>query len=67
MGYITPKIAKQMASSEAIKGIEIDLTSEIQQCNSCKYAKATQKTIKKNHQTPRAAKFGNKIYSNVCI
>ena len=64
MGHITPKTAKQMVSSEAIKGIKIDLTLEIKQCSSCKYAKATQKPIKKKCQTPRAAKFSDKIHSD---
>jgi hypothetical protein len=41
MGHIAPEAAKQMLSSEAIEGIDIDLTSEIQQCNSCEYAKVT--------------------------
>ena len=65
MGHIAPKTAKQMVSSEAIKGIKIDLTSEIKQCNSCKYAKATWKPIKKECQTPRVAKFGDKIHSDI--
>jgi hypothetical protein len=65
MGHIAPEAAKQMVSSKAIKGIDIDLTFKIQQCNSCEYAKATQKPIKKDCQTPRATKFGNKIHSDV--
>ena len=38
---------------------------EIKQCDSCKYAKATRKPIKKDCQTSRAAKFGDKIYLDV--
>ena len=52
-------------SSGAIKGIEIDSALKIQHCDSCKYAKATQKPIKKERQTPRAAKFGDEIHSDV--
>ena len=47
MGHIAPKTARQMVSKGAIRGIEIDSALEIQHCNSCKYAKATQKPIKK--------------------
>ena len=41
MGHIAPEVAKQMVSSGAIEGIDVDLASRIQQCNSCEYAKAT--------------------------
>src|ERR1700678_3771725 len=65
MGHIALETAKQMVSSGAIEGIEIDLASVIQQCDSCEYAKATHKPIKKDCQTPRAAKFGDEIHSDV--
>ena len=65
MGHIALETAKQMVSSGAIRGIEIDSASEIQHCDSCKYAKATRKPIKKERQTPRAAKFGDGIHSDV--
>ena len=64
-GYIAPKIAKKMVSSGTIKEIEINLASEIQQCESCEYAKATWKPIKEYYQAPRAAKFGDEIYSDI--
>jgi hypothetical protein len=51
-----------MVSSKAVNGIEIDLTLKIQQCDSCEYAKATHKPFKKEFQTPREAKFGDKIH-----
>ena len=41
MGHIASEAAKQMISSGAIEGIDVDLASKIQQCNSCEYAKAT--------------------------
>ena len=47
MGHIAPETAKQMVSSGAINGIKLDLTLEIKQCTSCKYAKATRKPVKK--------------------
>ena len=65
MGHIAPESAKRMVSSGAVKGIEIDPTSSIQDCNSCEYAKATHKPIKKVRETPRTTKFGNEIHSDV--
>ena len=65
MGHIAPETARQMVSKGAMKGIEIDSASEIQHCNSCKYVKATWKPIKKEHQSPRAKKFGNEIHSDI--
>ena len=65
MGHIAPETAKQMVSNGAIEGIDVDLASEIQQCDSCEYAKATRKPIKKNCQTPRAAKFGDEVHSDI--
>jgi hypothetical protein len=61
MGHIAPEITKEMVSNRAIDGIELNLASMMQQCNSCKYAKATRKPIKKDQQTPIAAKFGDEI------
>ena len=65
MGHIAPEAAKQMVSSGAINGIEIDSTSVIQHCDSCEYAKMTRKPIKKERQTPRATKFGDEVHSDV--
>ena len=65
MGHIAPETARQMVSKGAIKGIEIDSASEIQHCDSCKYAKATQKPIQKECQSPRVEKSGDEIYSDV--
>ena len=65
MGHIAPETAKQMVSSGAINGIKLDLTSEIEQCASCKYAKATRKPVKKERQIPQATKFGDEIHSDV--
>ena len=65
MGHITPEAAKQMVSSGAVEGIELDLTSTLQACNSCQYAKATRKPISKVRVAPRAEKFGKEIHSDV--
>ena len=54
-----------MVSSGAVEGIELDLTSTLQACNSCQYTKATRKPISKVRVAPRAEKFGEEIHSNV--
>ena len=65
MGHIAPEAAKRMVSSGAINDIELDLTSMIQSCDSCKYAKATRKLIHKARVALRAEKFGNEIHSDI--
>ena len=65
MGHIAPEMAKQIVSNGAIDRIEIDSASTIQHCKLCKYAKATQKPIRKAHEAPRAPKFSYEIHSDV--
>ena len=65
MGHIAPETAKKMVSNGVIKGIEVDSATTIQHCNSCEYAKATRKPIKKFCETPRAAKFRDEIHLDV--
>ena len=65
MGHIAPETIRYMVSNGGFEGMNIDLTSMIQPCDSCEYAKTTQKPIKKVRETPRAAKFGDEIHSDV--
>ena len=65
MAHIAPETIKKMVSKGVIQGVEIDSTAEIQQCNSCEYAKATQKLIQRTREGPRASKFGDEIHSDV--
>ena len=65
MGHIAPETAKQMVSEGAIDGMEVNLSSTIQSCNSCEYAKATCKPIWKSCEASQALKFGGKIHSDV--
>ena len=65
MGHIAPETAKQMVSNGVVEGIEVDLTTMAQACDSCEYAKATQKPIKKVREAPQAANFGDEIHSDV--
>ena len=54
-----------MVSSKAVDRVEVDLMTEIKGCDSCKYAKATQKPIKKVQETLKGTKFGDEIHSDV--
>ena len=65
MGHIAPETAKQMVSEGAIDGMEVDLSSTIQSCNTCEYAKATCKPIRKSRKAPRASEFRGEIHSDV--
>ena len=49
----------------AIEGIELDKSSQLQSCNSCEYAKATQKPIRKIREMPQALEFGEEINSDL--
>jgi hypothetical protein len=65
MGHIAPEAAKRMISERSVEGIELDNSSELKSCDSCKYAKATRKPIKKSREKPRASKFGEEIHSDL--
>ena len=65
IGHIAPEAAKRMVSSGAVDRTELDLTSTIQACNSCQYAKATRKPISKVWVAPRAKNFSDEIHSDV--
>ena len=61
MGHILPEAMRHLVSEGAIEGIEIGKLTQLWSCNSCKYAKATWKPIKKVHETPCASEFGKEI------
>ena len=65
MGHIAPETIRYMISNGGFEGMNIDLTSMIQPCDSCEYANTTQKHIKKVHETPRAAKFSDEIHLDI--
>ena len=65
LGHIALETAKKMVSKGSVNGIDIDLTTMIQHCNSCKYVKATRKPIKKTCKAPIATRFGDKIHSDM--
>ena len=58
MVHILPEAVRHLVSEREIEGIEIDESTQLQSCDSCEYANATQKPIRKIHKTPRASEFG---------
>ena len=62
MGHIAPETIKH---NKGFEGINVELATMIQPCDSCEYAKTTWKPIKKVCKTPRAAKFGDKIHLDI--
>ena len=61
MGHISPKAMRRLVSEEAIEGIELDKLSQLRSYDSCEYAKATRKPIRKVREMPRASEFGKEI------
>ena len=64
MGHILPEAARWLVSEGAIEEIKIDKSTQLQSCNSCEYAKATWKPIRKVHKMPWASEFGKEINSD---
>ena len=58
MGHISLEATRQLVFERAIEGIELDKSSQLWSCDSCEYAKATRKPIRKVCETPRASEFG---------
>ena len=52
MGHISPEAARRLVSEGAIEGIELDKSSQLRSCDSCEYAEATRKPIRKVCKTP---------------
>ena len=65
MGHIALEAAKKMVSSGATRGIEVDPSTVLQSCDSCEYAKAMHKPIRKTHMEARASRFGDEIHLDV--
>ena len=65
MGHISPEAARRLVSEGVIEGIKIDKSTQLRSCNSCEYAKATQKPIRMVRKTPRALEFVKEINSDL--
>ena len=65
MGHIAPMAVKHMLDDSAVDGAKLNGSSTLSSCESCKYAKMTQRPIKCARVEPRASAFGEEIHSNV--
>ena len=65
MGHISPDSAKRMVKDGSVSGIELDESTTLTSCDSCEYAKAIRKPIKRAHVEPRASAFGDEIHSDL--
>ena len=52
MGHILPEVMRHLVSKGAFEGIKLDKSSQLRSCDSCEYAKATWKPIRKVCETP---------------
>jgi hypothetical protein len=65
MGHIAYDAAKALVQKGMVKGIELDESPQPGSCDdSCEYAKATRKPIRKVRMEPRAEHFGDEIHSD---
>ena len=65
MGHVTPMAMKHMLDDGAIDRVELDGSSTLSSCKSCKYARMTQRPIKHTWVEPRVSAFGKEIHSNM--
>ena len=52
MDHISPEAARHLVFEGVIEGMELDKSSQLRSCNSCEYAKATRKPIRKVSEMP---------------
>ncbi|PPQ88011.1 hypothetical protein CVT25_001094 [Psilocybe cyanescens] len=65
MGHIAPAAVRALVEEGQVEGVELEDEREMRSCESCKYAKMTRKTIRKERAEPKAATFGNEVHSDV--
>lgn len=67
LGHISPKTAKKLVKNGFMTSIQLEATSSTVNsfCESCVYAKATQKSIPKAREGERAKDFGGEVHSDV--
>jgi hypothetical protein len=67
MGHITPNVAKKLAESSFVTGVCLKTSSSGDPvfCESCVYAKATQKPVSKFCGGDQATEFGAEIHSDL--
>ena len=66
MGHIAHDAAKKLVKDGLVTGVTlVGDNGEWRTCESCEYAKATRKPIRKERREPRAELFGDEIHSDV--
>ncbi|KIK36292.1 hypothetical protein CY34DRAFT_33449, partial [Suillus luteus UH-Slu-Lm8-n1] len=66
MGHIAPSAARRLTENGLVSGIKVDLSSgEPTFCESCIYAKATRKPIRKTREGERATKFAEEVHTDL--
>jgi hypothetical protein len=66
MGHIAPSAARRLAENGLVSSIKVDLSSgEPTFCESCVYAKATQKPIRKTCEGDQATEFAEEIHTDL--
>lgn len=64
MGHIAPAAIRKLVKTGGVVGVVLEDEEEVP-CDSCEYAKATRKRIRKEREEPRASNFGDEIHSDV--
>ena len=66
LGHISLKSAQKLVKNNFVTGLKLEPTSDADIfCESCIYAKATQKSVPKTREGENMTEFGGEIYSNV--
>jgi len=67
MGHISIKTACELVKDKHVLGVRLDNTSGTDKffCESCVYAKATQKAVSKKREGDRAKEFADEIHSDL--
>jgi transposase InsO family protein len=67
LGHISVDTIRSLVRTNAVTGLHLidPIPSSPLICDSCDYAKATRKTIRKESTTPLASSFGDEIHSDV--
>jgi Integrase core domain len=65
LAHIAPDAIRKMVKGGAIEGIELIDDGSTLICDACEQAKATCKDIWKEREAPLAAKFGDKVHTDL--
>ncbi|KAJ3489198.1 hypothetical protein NLJ89_g11551 [Agrocybe chaxingu] len=66
MGHISHDAARKLVKQGLVTGVVLEGDDgRLRTCESCEYAKATRKRIRKEREEPRAESFGDEIHSDL--